>query len=265
MVINYLLEVTFEINLFTLIAFLTGLVSGAIILVLVYAIGCINTLKKDSKVSINSIKGVNEEAARIIINNHRDAFKDEIKRRKEVSVDAFKETIFSMMNEIASKFYPKSKRPLSELSIDELILLNKYILSKLEEILSKPIIKAFRGVKLSHILLLIETKNNIDKNKVVKTVKKYKLQKVGEAVINIVGILNPAKWFKKLIIDPTTNLLLKQVLLTCIDYIGEETYKVYSKTALKSTEDELEKLIEVINKDKKEITLSINQVTEEEI
>ena len=170
-----------------------------------------------------------------------------------------------MMNEIASRFYPKSKRPLSELSIDELILLNKYILTKLEEILSKPIIRAFRGVKLSHVLILIDAKNKIDNNKAVKTVKKYKLQKVGEVIMNVVGVLNPAKWFQKIVIDPTTNLLLKQVLLTCIDYIGEETYKVYSKRALKNTEDELEHLLKTINNDKKEITLTINQVTEEEI
>ena len=130
MAINYLLEVTFEINLFSLVAFLTGLLSGAVILVLAYALSCIKSLKKDSKVSIDAIKGVNEEDVRKIIENHRETFKEETKRRKEVSVDLFKEVIFDMMNEIASKFYPKSKRPLSELSVDELILLNKYILTK---------------------------------------------------------------------------------------------------------------------------------------
>lgn len=265
MYVNCLLEFTFEINLFSLVAFIMGMISGAIVLVLAYAIGSINSLKKDSRVSINSIKGVKEEDIRKIINNHRESFKDERKRRKEVSLDFFKEIIFNMMNEIASQFYPKSKRPLSELSLDELILLNKYILTKLEEILSKPILRAFRGIKLSHVLMIIETKNNIDNSKTVKTVKKYKLQKVGEVLINVVGILNPAKWFKKLVIDPTINILLNQVLLTCIDYVGEETYKVYSKTALKKTEDELNNLLEVINKDKKEITLTINQVTEEEI
>ena len=47
MYVNCLLEFTFEINLFSLVAFIMGMISGAIVLVLAYAIGSINSLKKD--------------------------------------------------------------------------------------------------------------------------------------------------------------------------------------------------------------------------
>ena len=79
-----------------------------------------------------------------------------------------------MMNKIASHFYPDSKKPLAELSIEELILLDRYIMDKLELILSKVKINMFKKLKLSTILKLLNLKQNVENNIVVKTTKKYK-------------------------------------------------------------------------------------------
>ena len=47
----------------------------------------------------------------------------------------------------------------------------------------------------------------------------------------MLNAINPVVWVKKLIINPSINLITKQIILKLIQQIGQETYNVYSKQA----------------------------------
>ena len=70
MIYYYLLKFTLEINIFSLIAFLSGIFAGFVILGLIYFIGCLRSItKKKNKINkiINEIS--QEEIKEIIFKN----------------------------------------------------------------------------------------------------------------------------------------------------------------------------------------------------
>ena len=173
-----------------------------------------------------------------------------------------------MMVEIASKFYPKSKKPLMELSLNELILLDQYIVKKLDDLLSKKGISLFKNLKLSTIMNLVDKKTTIDNTALVRNAKKFKFKEIYGLALTLINIINPYFWFKKIVINPSINLLLNKVFLVCYSIIGEETYNVYSKQAFVEEDSKLKELLNTIDKQTEKIKkegLLVNQVSEEKI
>lgn len=157
------------------------------------------------------------------------------------------------MNEIAGKFYPKSKRPLLELSFDELLLLDNYIVKKIDDLLSRKGLILFRKLKLSTIMNLVDKKTAIDNNKAVKSIKKYKLKKVYDVFLFSLNLINPYFWFKKIIVNPAINILLNKVFIVCYSIVGEETYNIYSKQIFNNDDNEIKQLLNDIDKDSLDI------------
>ena len=262
-----LLEIKFEINMFSLFAFLAGVLTGFILLGLIYLISCLYSLKKKSIKINKEINNITETDIKKIIFKYQDAFNDEKKRRKTVPIDFFKSTIYDLMNEIAGKFYPKSKRPLTELSLNELILLDEYIVNKINDLLSKKGLSLFRNLKLSTITLLIEKKDYLDNHKIVKTAKKYKFKEIYDVLLTVLNVINPYFWFKKLVVNPTINILVNKIFLICYSIIGEETYKIYSKQAFTMEDIKLKELLYSIKENGNNLTkqglIVENKVSEE--
>lgn len=244
---------SFQINLFSLIAFLVGMLSGMAILFLIYLFNALVKLNKDAVKLNNRIQNISKEEIQKVISNYQEAFTDEKKRRGELPLDYFKSSIADMVNSIAKEFYPDSKRPLSELTLNELILLDHYIIDKIDNLLSKRGFKLFRNLKLSTILKLIDAKTKVDETKVVKTYKKYKLQKVVNVLTTAINFINPYHWFKKLVVNPSINALINKICLICYSIVGEETYNIYSKQAFLNEDDELQNLLKEAEKDSSDI------------
>jgi len=265
----YYLEIKFEINLFSLFAFMMGIISGLIIFGLLYLISSLNSLRKKKIKVDQQVERISEEQIKQIIKKYQTGYKDEKKRTKKIPVDYFKSSIWAMMNEIAKRYYPKSKRPLFELNLDEIILLDRYIIGKIEDLLSKRGLKIFRKLKVSTILKIMDAKTVVESNVVYKTAKKYKLKQIGDIFTTILNAINPYMWIKKGVINPIIKVLTNKVFLICYSIIGEETYKVYSKQVFVNEEKELIMLLDSLDKDAKEFEnekpLLENQVTEKEI
>ena len=253
MIYYYLLKFTLEINIFSLIAFLSGIFAGFVILGLIYFIGCLRSITKKKNKINKIINEISQEEIKEIIFKYQDAFKDEKKRRKEIPFDYFKSSIYSLMNEIAGKFYPKSKRPLLELSFDELLLLDNYIAKKIDDLLSRKGLILFRKLKLSTIMNLVDKKTAIDNNKAVNSIKKYKLKKVYDVFLFSLNLINPYLWFKKIIVNPAINILLNKVFIVCYSIVGEETYNIYSKQIFNNDDNEIKQLLNDIDKDSLDI------------
>lgn len=246
-----ILDVTFDINISTLFALLAGIGCGIILTVLVATLITLTNIKKET-IIVDSLKdNVSEEEIQNDINKVKDAFKLKVKEDKEINFNEVIHINLQLIRQIASRFYPKSKEPLAELTFEELTLLADYILNKLNKLMDKGPLKVVRKIKLSWVLQLLNMKSSIDNTPVIKTAKKYKLGKIGKAISTTLQFLNPAMWFRKLVYDPCVNLISQKIVLVIIETIGQETYHIYSKQAFLDPleERELQKFIEQMDKD----------------
>ena len=71
---------SFQINLFSLIAFLVGMLSGMAILFLIYLFNALVKLNKDAVKLNNRIQNISKEEIQKVISNYQEAFTDEKKR-----------------------------------------------------------------------------------------------------------------------------------------------------------------------------------------
>ena len=151
------------------------------------------------------------------------------------------ELSFELAEEIARYYYPKSKYPMYELSIEEILELNYYITKRIEKLINGKVLKHFKGYKISTIIDILNKKKAIDNSKLMKLNRKLKISKIltmGKAVLNYA---NPIYWFRRLAIKPSTVLVTKEVCKLMIAIVGEETNNVYSKSLFKHDDQEEEK------------------------
>lgn len=118
----------------------------------------------------------------------------------------------NMVNIIAKKFEPKSKRPLLELNLTELFTLVRIIVDKIEAYVSKHRAVSFltRKVSISFII-------NIFRKKPPKEQKVSAFTKIKE-------------WFSKTK-DKAFFIAFKKLIKKIIEIVGVEVYNVYSKKA----------------------------------
>lgn len=248
-----ILSVTFEfkINFATIFSFLLGILIGMILLFLIYVL---TSLKKiEEKNIIVSQENLSIESKDIIedIENAKKRFLEMRKKENEITWNNIKTVNLDLIISIAQKFHPNSKQPLAELTFEELILLDRYIMDKLEEIIDKTGIKFLKKMKLSLALKFINIKNDVDNNVVVKTGKKMKIDKIVNIGFTVFNALNPVIWFRKLVINPGISKITTSICLYLISIIGQETYHVYSKQAFMDTysDEEMNNLIRLINEE----------------
>lgn len=244
----------FEFNINTFITFFVGIIFGAIFLVLIYLLIALNSIRSKKK-NIEKINtSITEDDINKIIKDKQKEFL--IYRKSNPIYYSLKTVVIDLVNEIAKIYYPKSKHPIGELSIDELIILDRYIVSKLEELLSKRGLSILKNIRISTLLNIADANYKFQNNKAVKYSKKLHAPKIVKTIQMGLNIINPFYWFKKLVVSPSMNLLIKKIFLLIITIIGEETYAVYSKK-LFITEDEEIKLLNEIEEEenKNEVTI----------
>ena len=132
-------------------------------------------------------------------------------------MEYLKDLSWQLMNDIAKIYYPDSKYPISELSIDELIKLCYYITNRIDEIFQGKFFKLTRNFKISQLMYIIDKKKQFDDNKIIRTSKKLKVEKVYNVTKNILNIFNPAHWVRKLILGSTLDLGYKKIANIVID------------------------------------------------
>ncbi len=218
------------INFANFFSFLIGLGVGFVIFALVYLLLILLSLNKKKYVIKSQINDVSDEEIKKIILDAQKAFKDKKLKGEDAMIGYCYNLSKDLVIHIASRFFPNSKHPVFELSIDELILLANYISLRVDEILSKRGLRIFRKLKISTIVGWTDVKKTIDENPIVKATKKYKISETLTAAKKVINVINPLWWAKRFISTASMNLLLKKVCLVIMGIIGEETYKIYSKS-----------------------------------
>ena len=229
--------IKFEIdfNIGSLLIFLAGIGFGLLLFGLLYLYFTLRTLK-DKKYYVDSKLEyvVKENEIKNIIKYHQDKYliqrKDE---NKDIAGRAMKDALTNVVLDIATKYFPDSKRPLLELSIDELIMLMRYITDRVDKLLGHRGIRILRKVKLSTIMNIIDKSIKVNNTQAVQVAKKYKVGKIVKTGGMILNALNPFYWLKKGTTKLVTATLYKKIMLIIISIAGEETYKIYSKQAFK--------------------------------
>jgi hypothetical protein len=219
----------FEISFGGFINFFVGMATGMVAFAAIY----VYFLVRGKNINIDDIKrpnvDVNEEELRIMIIDKQKKFKRNKKLGNQNIAKLTFELSYELIEEISKYFFPESKYPMLELSVNELLNLNHYITNRLDDILDKPILKNTKNLQITKIMSMYDKKKAIEQNKLVKAAKKYKVVKIAKYSAAAINVFNPVFWFRKLVINTSVDVMTRKVCLVIIGIVGEETTKVYSK------------------------------------
>lgn len=218
-----------EINLPVFFSFLFGMFIGLSIAFLIYLLIVLLSINKKTKIVLGNTKNIDEQEVEQLIFETENMFKDKDLQGKLGNIEYCQMLVSKLMNNIAKRFFPNSKRPLAELSIDEILLLLDYVSHRLDELLDKRGIRIFRSLKLSTILGFNDVAQAVADNEIIKATKKYKLNETWRAVTSVTNFINPVFWVRRFIVTKGQNILVRKICVLVIDIVGEETYKIYSK------------------------------------
>ena len=245
----------------SLISFLVGIIAGCALLGVVYAILVVSSLKSKKYIAKSVVVDITDEMILEIVNNSKKVFSDKKLKGAKNSISHCFSICTNMVIEIATKFFPKSKHPAAELTIDEILELSIYISNRINSILDRPGLRMVKKFKLSTILSLGDAKKAIDDSPLMKLTKKYKVKQALGKVFGFLNILNPVYWIRKLTIDTSLDMAVNKLCITVIGIVGEETYKIYSKRVF-----EEERVIDTsVNELVDSIEKELENVSEEEV
>lgn len=232
---------------------LVGILIGFVLCFTIYGIILLKSINQKEK-EIEVSKDIDEKEIKDIVDEIKRQFVEEteglqIKDKFEVLGNKIYETIIK----IASKYYPESKYPLYELTIEELIIFLQYLSNRIDGVFDKWILKSFKKISISKIFALIDAKKKIDETRAAKLVKKANSKGIIAGVKNVVGLINPMYWLKKLTIGSTVSFATRKICLIIIDIVADETVKTYSKSLFNEEKElkllEIDKALEELEKE----------------
>jgi hypothetical protein len=234
-----------------LIVLLFGIVFGFLLCFLIYITFVLASLKKEEKkVIVNRDKISLEKVERLIKSAKNQYLVDSATKTTGEKINDVRDISWNLINDIAREYFPDSKYPIYELSVDELMILIHYITNRVDSIFKGPVLKHFKKLRIAYVLKILDMKKKIDENKAVKAASK--LNKPLKLTFSVLNIFNPAYWVKKLMVSTVLLSITNKIGGIVIEVVGEETNKVYSKlvfdeerkvdTDVEKTIMELEKL-----------------------
>lgn len=242
-----------NIDFGTILSFLIGILFGIVIICLVYAIVVVASLGDKKFIIKTEDDSLSEEKVKELIIDAQRFYKDKKLRGKNSRVNHCYKLSSDLAYGIASSFYPNSKYPLLELTVDEAVSLLGYIQIRIDEILNRRGLKILRKFKVSFIKD-ISTKTTTFLNSKAFNVTKDVSKKIS-IIKKVVDVVNPVNWVRKAIIDNTMTIVLDKLCLVVISVVGEETYKIYSKKVLNKDVNIESDVDELIDSMKDEIAL----------
>ncbi|MFH0767921.1 MAG: hypothetical protein ABII85_02710 [Bacillota bacterium] len=237
----------------TFISFILGISLGFLLLLLIYLYAVLKSMNKGLKLRGVDEQDIDEEEIKWLIKDAQKLFKNKETRNAVGFPKYLLEITKELSVDIAKKFYPKSKYPYLELTIDETLKLNHYVTNRLEQLLNGRILRLTRGLTLTKIVEMNDTKTKIENSAVVKTAKKY--GNVAKTTVAIINAVNPVYWFRKLTKEVAVNKVMVRIGMTLIAITGEETYKIYSKKVFdveKTIDTGVDAIYDELNKDLKD-------------
>ncbi|MFR0367727.1 hypothetical protein [Candidatus Phytoplasma palmae] len=233
----------FWIQIRTFTAFFIGLFCGFLLFSLMYLFFIIKNFNKTfHQLKVKNNKLTNEQMNEFIIKAQQ-KFKKDIKKDKNDYIFSLWRNIHELTYKISSSFFPDSEFPYLELTIDESLVLIKYLHHRIEELFQKRIIFVFKKMTLRRIFTL--KKQLVDK-KYIDNFKKT--NKCINLVSNTLNLFNPFHWTKKIFFNTFYETIISKIGCSIIVITGEEVYKIYSKT-LFTADQNLNKILATLEKE----------------
>jgi hypothetical protein len=220
----------FDINFISILVFIIGLFFGAFLISLIFALIAVRSISDKKTIVKTEQDTLTDEQVKDMIFKAKETFKDKELRKKKEKAAFTRDICKDLAYMIAYSYYPNSRNPLLELSVDELIDLISYIRKRLDEILNKPVIKSLRKMKVSDIVRISMMSKDIISSKQFKV--SVSLAKKTSKVTKVLSAINPLNIFKNYVVGIAINKIIDAICLSLISLVGEETYKIYSKKVL---------------------------------
>lgn len=219
----------FDISFGGFVNFFLGMITGV-----VFFLAFITFFTfRGKKIDLADIKRpdveLNPDDLKQLIQSRQTKLKRMLKYEKQGAARSTLNVSYELLEEISRYFFPESKYPMLELSVTELIELNKYISDRIDELMDIPILKNAKKMRIIQIVRMYEKQRSITESKVVKAAKRAKLGKVLKYGSMALNAVNPVYWFRKLVISTSIDVMTRKVCVVIIGVVGEETTKVYSK------------------------------------
>ena len=233
------IEITFGV----ILSFVIGLVFGLLVFFLIYLYALVRSLNKKKKIKITKESDIDLVEIEALIKSYQDD------HQKNKATLGFVPSVIAhskdLSIEIAKKFYPNSKYPYAELTIDETIMVANYIIKRIDEILGAKIIRLFRKMTIAKIIVITKGTKKIAFSEATKGAH-HVLSTINKAL----NIVNPVWWIRKAFIDTSVKIILNKIGLMVIGLFGEESYKIYSKRQyVSSTKEDVNSIYESIKKE----------------
>ena len=235
--------------------FFFGMLTGMVVLMATFVFLFIRSKVIDVEQYTKPTADVDPDVLKELVKSKQNEFK-KLRKLKEESVSKITFNLsFELVNEVAKYFFPDSKYPTLELSVNELLNLNHYITNRIDELLDKPVIKNTKKMQIVKVMEMLDKKRAIEESKVVKAANRMKLGKVVKYGGMALNALNPVYWFRKAVISTSVSAMTRKICIVIIDIVGEETIKVYSKALfeepvdIKLVESEMQALLEEPDED----------------
>lgn len=214
----------FNIDYASLILFFIGLFIGILLFGLVFLIIKLKA-RKYSDFIIKSNENVTADDANKLIISSVEALERSIENKEDHIVELTKNIAYNLMEDIARLFFPSSKRPLFELSLDELITLAETVSINIEKALDQKLFsRILKGVKISTLVSVSVGREYYES----EAFEIKKQQSIKTKIKSFVG--DVIKKTKATVIK--TGISALQVLpKTCrliVQVCGEETYKAFA-------------------------------------
>lgn len=224
----YILIIQFDIS--SIFNFLLGVVTGFILLfLLMLLIATVNRKKRFRRRMLNKLPLEDHEVLELI-QLKQEQLIETVRLTDNAYFTVAFDLSYELLEEIARHYFPDSKYPIYEITIEELLELNQYIIYQIEALMNGKILRHFKNYRISSIVKMLNMKKAIDNSKAMKLSRKLKLQKFYSASRTVLNYANPVYWFRKIAIKPTAEVVTKEVCKYIISIVGEETNKVYSKS-----------------------------------
>ncbi len=219
--------------------FLLGMLTGVVLLLLFIALMLVTGRRGKRKILQSKEKALDEKSVEEMIMAKQSELVDTVRYTDNAYFRVAFDLSIELVQEIATHYFPASKYPMYELSIEELLDLAGYITKRIDGLMDTRFLRHFKGYRISTIVNILNKKKALDNSKLMKLSRKYQISKLYSVGRTVVNVANPIFWFRKLAIKPSVTLVTKEVCKYIISIFGEETNKVYSKKLFESPDDEV--------------------------
>jgi len=160
------------------LAFLFGMAAGIVLFSEIYVFYFV----RGSSIDIEAIKRPKIEVDQQYLLDKIKGKQKEFKRNMKLGNEGLAKKTFDLsyelVEEISEFFFPESKYPMLELSVNEILNLIHYITNRVDELLDRPVIKNTKNMQVIKFMQMYDKKKQVEESKLYRAAQKAQVGKI---------------------------------------------------------------------------------------